>query len=328
MNYLKTFLPYLFGNKKGKSLEISIPKPIPWETLNFEETLIFHSFGNSLNHYVQSLDLLTLPKKDVYQLFNFLDFLSPSLSGSIKSAYSEEYTSYLVALGARALSINELQELLNFQNDKLTVFAILNKERKVPGLFLVRRADGHFETTICGDIWSIPVLGLSGRGLPFHHTNGCTPTGLFTLDSVMPEANNRHEFGKERRLIVNFIPKSLHESEITNRLPKSHREKSWWRPSVIGRELGRSLLRIHGTGRSNLNPFTLHFPLVPTSGCLATNEANLFSFKKFNDQRLLLDRLMEASNLPKCPENESKIHGLLYVVEFDDNLSALHFKTH
>lgn len=47
MNYLKTFLPYLFGNKKGKSLDILLPDPIPWTKLNFEETLMFHTLKNS-----------------------------------------------------------------------------------------------------------------------------------------------------------------------------------------------------------------------------------------------------------------------------------------
>jgi len=143
----------------------------------------------------------------------------------------------------------------------------------------------------------------------------------------MPEANKAFEFGQFRRLIVNFIPRSSDESSIRKYLPENHQDKSWWKASVVGRELGRDLLRIHGTGRVNLNPFTSYFPFVPTSGCLATNEANLLGFKKFKDQRLLLDTLMSALNLPLIHENESKIHGLLYVIELDDNLGALHFLT-
>ena len=327
MNYLKTFLPYLFGNKKGKSLEVSIPKLIPWESLNFEEILMFHALRNSLDSYLRSIDLSIISKKDLFQLFNYLSFLAADLRLQLELTFKEEHHYFLKATSASVLNKNELQELLNFKNDKLTLFAILDKERSHPGLLIIRKANGYFLKNDPFTIWSIPVLGLSGRGLPFHHTNGQTPTGVFTIDSVMPEANNTHEFGKFRRLIVNFIPKSLDESELTALLPSHHHDKSWWKASVVARELGRSLLRIHGTGRSNLNPFSSYFPLVPTSGCLATKESHLLGLKKYNDQRLLLDSLQKAMELPVLFENESKIHGLLYVVEFDDNLTALHFLT-
>jgi hypothetical protein len=325
MNYLKTFLPYLFGNKKGKSLEVSIPEIIPWDSLNFEEILMFHALRNSLDSYLHSIDLTIIGKKDLFQLFNFLPFLNVDLRFQLECTFKEEYKYFLEATQASVLNKNELQELLNFKNNKLTLFAILDKKRSRPGLLIIRKANGYFLKNDLSNIWSIPVLGLSGRGLPFHHTNGQTPTGVFTLDSVMPEANNPYEFGKFRRLIVNFIPKSLDESDLTALLPSNHQNKSWWKASVVARELGRSLLRIHGTGRSNLNPFSSYFPFVPTSGCLATKEGDLLGLKRYNDQRLLLDSLQKAMNLPVFFENESKIHGLLYVVEFDDNLSALHF---
>lgn len=327
MNYLKTFLPYLFGNKKGKTLDVSIPENIPWETLSFEEILMFHALRNSLNTYILSIDLFSLQKKDIFQIFNFISILSDDLRFKLELTFKNEYNYFLEAIKAQALNKNELQELLNFQNNKLTLFAVLHKNRSLPGRLIIRKANGCFFKDDLLNIWSIPVLGQSGRGLPFHHTNGQTPTGIFTLDSVMPEANNTFEFGKFRRLIVNFIPKSLNEFDLKTFLPRIHQDKSWWKASVVARELGRSLLRIHGTGRSNLNLFSSHFPLVPTSGCLATQEGNIIGFKNYNDQRLLLDSLQKAMNLPIQFENESKIHGLLYVVEFDDNLTALHFLT-
>lgn len=326
MNYLKTFLPYLFGNKKGKSLETSIPNPIPWQSLKFEEVLMFHALGNSLNNYIQSIDLVTLTRKDIFHLFNFLSFLKLDLREKIELTFHDEYALFLEATSTKSINFHETQELLDFKTNQLTIFAILKKDRMVPGVLVVRAPDGKFVLNKNQEsIWSIPILGMSGRGLPFHHSNGNTPTGIFTIDSVMPEANKNYDFGQFRRLIVNFIPKSTDESSITKYLPENHKDKSWWKPSVVGREMGRELLRIHGTGRVNLNPFTSYFPFVPTSGCLATNEANLLGFKRSTDQRLLLDCLMSALNLPVIYENESKIHGLLYVIELDDNLSTLQF---
>lgn len=326
MNYLKTFLPYLFGNKKGKSLEIPLPKPIPWQSLSFEEVLMFHALSNTLNQYLYSINLLTLKRKDIFHLFNFTELLNHDLVQLIYGSFTSEWLLFREAVNSNPLRRSELQELINFSNNRLSIFAILNKNRKIPGVLLIRKADGSF-VAHNESIWHIPILGLSGRGLSFNHSNGCTPTGVYTIDSVMPEANNNFDFGEFRRLIVNFIPESRSEAELQKLLPKSHHNKSWWKPSIVARELGRSLLRIHGTGRKNLNPFNAFFPLVPTSGCLATNEAKLFGFSGARDQRLLLDQLMSALELPCTYENESKIHGLLYVVELDDNLSALRFKT-
>lgn len=325
MNYLKTFLPYLFGNKKGKSLEFSLPATDNWHTLTFEEVLMFHALSNTLNSHVQSLDLLLLSNKDLYHLFNFLSYLDHGLQKTIVSTFHQDYSLYLEATRARAIDKTEMQELLNFKTDQLTVFAILKENRKEPGVLIIRLASGQFMRNKDGGVWSIPILGLSGRGLPFHHSNGQTPTGVFTIDSVMPEANKNFEFGKFRRLIVNFIPPSDQETNLLKYLPKNHHAKNWWKPSLLGRILGRSLLRIHGTGDTNLNPFSSYFPFVPTSGCLATNEARFFGFRPKADQRLLLDALMSALDLQPIPENESKIHGLLYVVDFGDNLTALTF---
>lgn len=325
MNYLKTFLPYLFGNKKGKSLDLSLPDPIPWSSLCFEEILMFHALKNSLNQYIHSIDLKNLNRKDVFHLFNFLHLMNDELKMIIKNNYKNELKIFNEAINPEKFSTKHLQDLLNFKNDKLTVFAILKKDRNELGRLVIRQPDGRFVTDACKNIWSIPILGLSSRGLPFHHSNGATPAGIYKLESVMPHANKVHEYGEFRRLIINFLDEVPNEAEFRKYLPSNHHELSWWKPAVLAHELGRSLLRIHGTGRANRNPFTRHFPFVPTSGCLATNEAKFLGFKHFRDQRLLLDTLMSSLNLAPTSENESKIHGLLYVVELDDNLSALHF---
>lgn len=324
MNYLKTFLPYLFGNKKGKSLEFSLPDPLP-EPLSFEERLMFHAISHSLNPYVQSLNLNSLSEHDVFHLLNFLEFLNQDLQKSIEGKFSREFELLKTATKAHALSKKALQELLDFPVKKLTLFAILNSDRTKPGRIVIRDEHGSFFTKPNGSVWSIPILALSGRGLPFNHSNGCTPMGVFTIDSVMPEANKNYEFGEYRRLIVNFIKPSENEVELMKLLPRDQHGLAWWKQSLVGRVLGRSLLRIHGTGRVNRNFLTPYYPFVPTSGCLATNEASILGLKKARDQRLLLNALMQAQNLPISYENESKIHGLLYVVEFGDNLSALRF---
>lgn len=324
MNYLKTFLPYLFGNKKGKSYVL--PKDLNFSSLSFEEKLMFHTLGHSLSQFISTLDLNSLSSQQVYHLFSFHEFLPIEFFVELKNRFSSEWNNFVDAIGSEPLSSESLQELLYFPNGRLSVFALLHKDRSRPGKLLIRKANGDFLLDKDGHLWSIPVLGLSGRGLSFNHSNGNTPQGIFTIDSVMPEADKTYDFGLFRRLVVNFIPTSPDESELKKNLPLAHYEESWWKPCLVGRELGRSLLRIHGTGRKNPNIFTPYFPLVPTSGCLATSEVNFFGLYQIQHQKHLLSALLRALGLTETFENESKIHGLLYVVEFDGRFQALEFR--
>lgn len=325
MSYLHSYLPYLFGNKKTHSF--TFPQALDWGKLSFEEHLIFHALKGSLGEFLQTLTIKDLSELQVFHLFGFHEYLPKIFLEELVLAYFCEWKLFQDSTHRhKELDAHELQEILNFKNLKLSVFALLHSDRNRPGKLFVRRPNGSFVHKSDGSLWSIPVLGLSGKGLPFNHSNGCTPCGVYTLDSVMPEANRLFDFGKFRRLIVNFISKSQDEVVIKDLLPRAHHTKLWWSQCLVGRELGRSLLRIHGTGDVNKRPLSLHFPMVPTSGCLATVETNFFGLWKRNHQRELLDCLMSALSLPNTFENESKIHGVLYVIDFDGKFQALEFR--
>ncbi len=324
MNNLKTFLPYLFGNKKGKSYVL--PQGLDWTRLSFEESLMFHSLAHTLPLFLDTLDIKTLTPADVYHLYSFHELLPAEFFVELKSIHSHEWTFFIESLDPNPIDAQSLQELIDFPVDQLSVFAFLHTDRTRPGKLMIRKKDGRFMTDQEGHLWSIPVLGLSGRGLPFNHSNGCTPKGIFTIDSVMPDADKNYDFGQFRRLIVNFIPKSLNENSLKQLMPALHKDLNWWKQSLVGRELGRSLLRIHGTGRKNLNPLVPFFPMVPTSGCLATAEVDFYGLYQTSHQRTLLDTLMQALGLDVSSMNESKIHGLLYVIEFDGRFQTLEFR--
>lgn len=325
MNYLKTFLPFLFGNKVGKSYEL--PQSIDWGSLNFEETLMFHTLKGTLEDFIKTLSLSDLSTKQVLHLFSFRNHLPEFFLNDLKNRFHAEYDLFMDALKGEVLSPHAVQEILNYQTHQLSLFALFTKDRSRPGRLFIRKACGSFVHKSNGDLWSVRVLGTSGRGLPFNHSNGTTPCGVYSVDSVMPEANKTYEFGVFRRLIVNFLPSSPREENLKQFLPKSHRDRIWWKPCLVGRDLGRSLLRIHGTGRINKNPFSPYFPMIPSSGCLTTTERSFMGLINIRDQRLLLDALMSALNLPPTFLNESKIHGLLYVIEFDGTYQALEFKS-
>jgi hypothetical protein len=301
MSFLKTYLPYLFGNKKGQT--IKLPQDIPWGSLSFEETLMFHSLSGSLELYLKELQPQNLTSQQIYHLFNFSKIFSNN--------FKNEFTLFSKAISAEPLSVIDLQEILDFKNNQLTLLAIVPSNRRHLGKLLIRKSSGEFICDKDGNIWSISILACSGRGLGFSHSNGQTPMGVYSIDGVMPEANKNYEFGKFRRLIVNFTdPETL--------LPKSQMNKFWWKEAELARALGRSLLRIHGTGRVNRNPFSTFYPFVPTSGCIATNENT-------NDQRSLLDGLMAAQGLTVQFENEVNIKAILYVLEFNESFSKLKF---
>ena len=325
MNYLKTYLSYLFGNNKGKSYVL--PDGIDWEGLSFEERLMFHALGHSMDSFTNQLDLKNLSNQQIFHLFSFRSYLSNDFLNALVSHYKNEYRWYLTAVNADALKTHEMQEVLNYKTYVLTLYAVFSSDRTKPGRLFVKNNNGQFVHKKDGSVWSIPVLGLSGRGLPFNHSNGATPNGVYSIDSVMPEPDQANVFGKHRRLIVNFIKQTENEEGLLQLIPRSLHTHSWWKPSVVGRELGRSLLRIHGTGVINKNPFNSYYPMVASAGCLTTIEKKTLGLFKIEHQRELLDTLMEALELPNSYENESKIHGLLYVVDFDGTYQALEFKS-
>jgi hypothetical protein len=324
MNYLKAFLPYLFGNKVGKPFLFSLPEKSRWEEFSFEEKLSFHALSLTLNEYLGTLNWLQFSKKEIFHIINFHQFLSQKNLQKILDFYSQDWIFFKEAKSALALNRDSLQALIDFKNEELTLLALMPSDRSKRGRLLIRKVDGKFVVNSQGHIWSIPILAHTHRGLSFNHSNGHTPCGIYSIDGVMPEANNQLEFGKFRRLIVNFL-KPEEGQEYFNRMPQSHWNLNWWKQSMLANFLGRSLLRIHGTGRKNFNIFSSYYPFVPTSGCLATMETGRFG-ERIAHQRQLLDVLMQAQGLSPVYENELKIHGLLYVVEFDGSLSALEFK--
>jgi hypothetical protein len=199
---------------------------------------------------------------------------------------------------------------------KIRLYMLCRHNRDHPCLLVMKDASGRWHKNSEGKLWSQPKLGLSRHGLPAHQVNGDTPQGIYTIDSVMPEANRQIVFGKFRRLILNFIPQSRKEKDFKSLMPKETHGLSWWQEGMVARDIGRSLLRIHGTGTINTDPASSWYPFYPTSGCIASRE-NLYDGVDYQDQRTLLDEMMKAAGLKVSYANEAKLKGLLYVVDVD-----------
>lgn len=197
------------------------------------------------------------------------------------------------------------------------IYVFCRKDRRYHCLMLLRDSSGQAVRNSKGQFWSLPALALAKKNRPFDEIGGYTPSGVYTIDSVMPEADRQLVYGKNRRLIINFIPRSPNEELLKQYLPESSWDYPWWMESVIARDIGRTALRIHGAGFKNYNPFSKHYPFVKTIGCIGMREGR-YGATVFDDQRVLLDQLMKSSGLEARYENETKIRAHLYVVELNN----------
>lgn len=197
------------------------------------------------------------------------------------------------------------------------IFMFCRENRLYPCLMTMRDIYGEVVRNQDGSLWTHPALASSARGLPSYVRNGNTPAGVMTIDSVMPTADQQLSFGKFRRMILNFIPKSKNEALIKSLLPESSHYSDWWKPTVTARDIGRNLFRIHGTGKINNDPNTPYYPFMRTSGCIAQRE-NTYNGVTYKDQRFLLDQVMKAMDLAPVYANEPKVKGFIYLIEIDD----------
>ncbi|MFN5516490.1 MAG: hypothetical protein ACK5CA_17595 [Cyanobacteriota bacterium] len=132
-------------------------------------------------------------------------------------------------------------------------------------------------------LWSIPLSGRSLHGLRWNFIRGSTPQGLYRIDGVMPrsEAPYFPAYGQFPLLKV-FLPQedarftpSL--AQYQTLLPPRWREYFPLQQSYWAGRLGRSLIRIHGSGEfpdffSNNRRFPQSWGWNPAIGCLSALE--------------------------------------------------------
>lgn len=280
-----------------------------------------------------------LQRREIYTLLNYQDSLESfgfeDIFAEVDKRYRDDLAPYEAAKNSskEELSKEELQDLVfhdldldDFSRGKYSskpkVYMLCRHDRNFPCMMVMRDSKNELVKNEDGSVWMQSALGLARKGRAYNVKNGYTPAGVYTIDSVMPEANRRTVFGKYRRLILNFISKSTDERTTKKLLPKTAESSLWWKQAVVARDVGRNLLRIHGTGLRNNNPQSSYYPFVPTSGCIAQKE-NSYGGVRYKNQRKFLDVMMEASELKVKFKNETKLKGLLYVVEVDGAKKAM-----
>ena len=211
-------------------------------------------------------------------------------------------------------------DLENYLNAKyaggIKLYMFCRTQRQFPCIMLAKDSEDRVVLDKNGDIWHQPALASSASNIPSHTRNGNTPAGVHHIDGVMPAADQQISFGKFRRLILNFTPKSANEN-VTRTILPANTQDQWWMPAVVARDVGRSLLRIHGTGKINQDPTSSWFPFMRTSGCVAQRE-NTYDGIEYRDQENLLEILMSAQGLEPEFSNHPMIKGLFYIIDIND----------
>ena len=279
-----------------------------------------------------------LSKGAVYRLLsNYHQGLSKRQLKSFRNRYQKEADEIKQAENNQVFPTKEeIKELIEFKPELstfmsgayqkgLTLFLICRSVRDYACRMIMKNAQGDLVKNEDGTLWSNPSLARSYYNYPSNRTNGHTPAGIYTLDSVMPYANNQPAYGQFRRIIMNFIPKSEGEVLQKELLTERMQKHTWWNQATIARDVGRDLLRIHGTGRVNTEPQATYYPFIPSLGCIKNREGT-YDGVTYIDQRHMLDQMMTTLELEPAYENEPSIHGVLYVLEINDEKRPVEIK--
>lgn len=277
------------------------------------------------NHYLnQDLDLRTRTLLQVYaQKIKNKGILSVLEKKSLAPQFRTKTKEEIQDLFFRSPSLESYND--GEYKDSVRLFMFCRKNRVYPCLFLMKDKNNQPVYKEDGKtLWHQPALGLSKFRIPSSRRNGHTPAGVQTMNSVMPSPEPVRTYGKYRRIILNFVPNSEGDIDTKKFLPESAHNKSWWKAASVSRDAGRTLLRIHGTGRIKTTSRDPNHPLRSTLGCVMQREGKVGRVT-YKDQRKLLDQSMKALDLPLVYENETQIKGVLYLVELDNKARSVKY---
>ena len=231
-----------------------------------------------------------------------------------------------------------LRDLLNWQilPQQTHLYVLCRPDLSVLCRAVIKDRQGKFmreSSRPNAPIWSVPLLTRSLHGLRWHFTRGNTPQGIYRIEGTMPRSTTPY-FGAYGQfpLVKVFLPfesgvKSFVPTQSTNfiqniqnyqtLLPPSWRaytpiEQAYW-----AGKLGRSLIRVHGSGEfpsffANNSRFPQSAGWNPAIGCLSVKEL-------YND-----DGSLKEADMPKILQALSvagggQIEGYMVVSQVGGN---------
>lgn len=244
-------------------------------------------------------------------------------SSSIKS--TSIIIELLKDLNKESQKFPNLSTLLNhnFQTGKTILFSFHRKNRKYPGLTIVRNPNKKFEKNDDGSIFYIRQLALSYSNLPYYIPNGNTPQGIFSIvgqyisptETIGPTPNVLVRGPFEVSPDIFYHNKNKCPTwclgDFKNLLPLEWKKYSPIFESFYAGKIGRKLIIIHGsTDETEYFKNENYYPLTPTRGCLS-------SLEKWNenDGTCVKSEQLELINTIR---KTKQISGYLIVIELDD----------
>lgn len=180
---------------------------------------------------------------------------------------------------------NIITDLLNhnFQDGQTIIYSFHRKNRKIPGLTIIKKPNGSFVKNNDGTIFSIPQLALSYSNLPGYFPNGNTPQGLYSIigwyisptETIGPTPNVlvRTPFEVNPDIFFHKNNMNWKSQNYENLLPKSLKSFTPLWESFYAGKIGRRLIIMHGsTDETSYFKSEPYYPLTPTRGCLSAEE--------------------------------------------------------
>ncbi len=184
------------------------------------------------------------------------------------------------------ITIPPLTDLLNWQiaPNQAQIYVFCRPDRRLLCLAVLKDQTGRFVYQR-KDLWSLPLLTRSLHGLRSQFEYGQSPSGIYRIEGIMPRSESTYfrAYG-QFPLVKVFLPSESGSQTLPNQLnkyqtllPPSWRgyfptEQTFW-----AGQLGRGLIRIHGTGEG-LDFFASASDRVdsygwnPALGCLSAAE--------------------------------------------------------
>lgn len=219
----------------------------------------------------------------------------------------------------------DLIDLLNhpIQNGKTIVYSFQKKDRKYPGITIIKKPDGTFVKNKDGSIFHIPQLALSFSNLPGYLPNGNTPEGIYSIigwyisptKTIGPSPNLLVRSPFEVAPKIFFHNQNQHTrwniEDYKNLLPDSWKDYFPIYNSFYAGKTGRKLIIVHGsTDEIKYFESQPYYPLTPTRGCLSSKEI----WDEETGKCLQSDQV----NLINAYKSTLQKRGFLIVIEIDD----------
>ncbi len=219
----------------------------------------------------------------------------------------------------------DLKELFThpFMAGKTIIYSLQRKNRRYPGITIIKKPDGTFVKEKNGSIFYVKQLAISVSELPGYLSQGNTPQGIFSVvgfyvsptPSIGPTAAvlTRIPFEVPTKLFYHgaVIDRMWKLEDYKNLLPDSWKDYLPIYESYYAGMTGRRKIVMHGSVDDlSFYKGLPYFPLTPSKGCLTTTE--IWSEDTGRNIKSDQARLMNAFF------STGELEGFLIVVDIND----------